>query len=136
MTTLAPARPTWAHPDAHRILPTDAPRHEWLTARRQGIGGSDASTIAGVGYGSLFELWLDKTGRLPDEPETPAMRFGRLAEPLLRDAFTAETSNTPHPLGIDFGNTYLFVISCLCLYSVAHLMRLATEAADDARSIV
>ena len=94
------ARPAWAHPDAHRILPTDAPRHEWLTARRQGIGGSDASTIAGVGYGSLFELWLDKTGRLPDEPETPAMRFGRLAEPLLRDAFTAETGIDVRRVGL------------------------------------
>ena len=58
------------------------------------------------------------------------------ATSILLAAFTAETSNTPYPLGIDFGNTYLFVISCLCLYSVAHLMRLATEAADDARSIV
>ncbi|WP_024868139.1 hypothetical protein [Pseudoxanthomonas suwonensis] len=36
----------------------------------------------------------------------------------------------------DFGGIYLFLVACLCLYSVAHLMRLATEAADDARSIV
>ena len=98
MPTLTRSR--WACPDATRLLPADAPRHEWLTARRQGIGGSDASTIAGVGYGSLFELWLDKTGRLPDEPETPAMRFGRLAEPLLRDAFTAETGIDVRRVGL------------------------------------
>lgn len=37
---------------------------------------------------------------------------------------------------LDFSGTYLFLVACLCLYSVAHLMRMATSAADDARSIV
>ncbi|HET7161319.1 MAG TPA: hypothetical protein VFI32_01420 [Rhodanobacteraceae bacterium] len=36
----------------------------------------------------------------------------------------------------DVRGDYMWVIACICLYSVAHLMRLATEAADDARSIV
>ena len=36
----------------------------------------------------------------------------------------------------DIRGDYLWIIACVCLYSVAHLMRLATEAADDARSIV
>ena len=31
---------------------------------------------------------------------------------------------------------YIFLVACLCLYSMAHLMKLAAEAADDARSIV
>lgn len=39
-------------------------------------------------------------------------------------------------LSLDFSQLYLCVIACLCLYSVAHLMRLATQAADDSRSIV
>ncbi|MBO9715413.1 MAG: hypothetical protein J7507_01015 [Pseudoxanthomonas sp.] len=39
-------------------------------------------------------------------------------------------------LEFGFGGGYVFLIACLCLYSVAHLMRLATEAADDARSFV
>lgn len=37
---------------------------------------------------------------------------------------------------IGFSDIYLFLVACLCLYSVAHIMRLATEAADDSRSIV
>jgi len=37
---------------------------------------------------------------------------------------------------LDFSGGYVFLIACLCLYSVAHLMRLATDAAADARSIV
>jgi len=36
----------------------------------------------------------------------------------------------------DIGGTYLFLVGCLCLYSVAHVMRLASAAAEDARSIV
>lgn len=31
---------------------------------------------------------------------------------------------------------YHFLVACLCLYSVAHLLRLAVRAADDARGIV
>jgi hypothetical protein len=37
---------------------------------------------------------------------------------------------------IDFGQPYLLVVACLCLYSVAPLMKLAAQAADDSRSIV
>ena len=43
-------------------------RKEWLEWRRMGIGGSDASVIAGVNpFRSIFDLWLDKTGQ--KEPE-------------------------------------------------------------------
>ena len=36
----------------------------------------------------------------------------------------------------DFGGSYLLVVACLCLYSVAHVLRLAVAAAEDARGIV
>jgi len=42
----------------------------------------------------------------------------------------------PHGLPFSASGCYLFLIACLCLYSIAHLMRLATDAADDARSII
>lgn len=35
-------------PDSDEVLPVDADRDAWLDARREGIGGSDASAIAGV----------------------------------------------------------------------------------------
>lgn len=89
--TVTRARP-WAYPDARLLLPADAPRPDWLAERRGGIGGSDASTIAGVNrWGSRYELWLDKTGRLPEQPETPAMRMGRLLEPVVAQMFTEDT---------------------------------------------
>jgi hypothetical protein len=36
----------------------------------------------------------------------------------------------------DISGGYIWLIACLCLYSVAHIMRLAAQASDDARSIV
>ncbi len=37
---------------------------------------------------------------------------------------------------LDVTGSYAFVVACLCLYSVAHVMRLAAATAEDARSIV
>lgn len=39
-------------------------------------------------------------------------------------------------VSLDFSLTYVWLIGCLCLYSVAHLMQLAAQTADDSRSIV
>ena len=38
-------------------------KKEWLKWRTMGIGGSDASVIAGVNpYRSVFQLWKEKNG--------------------------------------------------------------------------
>jgi len=37
---------------------------------------------------------------------------------------------------LDVTGSYAFLVACLCLYSVAHVMRLAAATAEDARSIV
>ncbi|MAY48963.1 MAG: hypothetical protein CMH38_03395 [Microbacterium sp.] len=61
-------------------------REEWLALRRTGIGSSDASAILGMSkYASLWSVWLDKTGRAKDEPESEAMMWGKLLEPVIRD---------------------------------------------------
>lgn len=47
---------------------------EWLKWRTMGIGGSDASVIAGVNpYRSVFQLWKEKTGQV--EPEEKDSEF-------------------------------------------------------------
>lgn len=90
--TVQKPRGRWSCPDARLILPADAPRQEWLAQRRKGIGGSDASTVAGVNpWESLYGLWLDKTGRGKEKDQTAAMRWGTLFEPALRQAFTEDT---------------------------------------------
>lgn len=45
-----------------------ADEKKWLAARREGIGGSDASVIVGLNrWKSPFQLWLEKTGKAEAE---------------------------------------------------------------------
>lgn len=46
------------------------------------------------------------------------------------------SGGSTHQLQLHFADAYLFLVACLCLYSVAHVMQLAAQTADDARSIV
>lgn len=66
---------------------------EWLHYRRQGIGGSDASTILGLNpYNSILRLWEDKTGRYPvKEMENEYTHFGHVMEPVIRREFERRT---------------------------------------------
>ena len=53
-------------------------REDWLALRRKTIGGSDAAAIVGLSrYSTPYTIFMDKTGRLPDKPDTEAMRLGR-----------------------------------------------------------
>lgn len=67
---------------AVEVLDRSASRPEWLRERRRSYGGSDASALAGMNpWRSAIELWLDKTGRLPDEAPTDAQEWGLRLEP-------------------------------------------------------
>lgn len=60
------------------VMPLTVPRIATL-------GGSDAAAAAGVDpYRSRVMLWAEKTGRIV-RPETEAMRWGTLLEPLVKD---------------------------------------------------
>lgn len=51
---------------------------QWLDYRRTGIGGSDASIVAGLNpCSSLYTLYNDKLGLIPPKEDTEAMRQGR-----------------------------------------------------------
>lgn len=53
-------------------------RQQWLDARRQSIGGSDAAAIIGLNpWSTPYAVWADKTGKLPDQEDNEAMRQGR-----------------------------------------------------------
>lgn len=69
---------------------------EWLAARQEGIGSSDAPVIAGESpYRSALALWAEKSGRVPrEEPDADTarlFRIGHLMEPLLLQLYTEET---------------------------------------------
>lgn len=68
-------------PSVRKISTAGMSREEWLAVRRRGIGGSDAAAVLGMNpWRTPYALWADKTGRLPNPPETEAMRLGRELE--------------------------------------------------------
>lgn len=66
---------------------------EWLKMRTIGIGGSDASIIAGCNpYRSIFELWQEKRGEIPvREEESEVTHFGKVLEDVVRKEFIQRT---------------------------------------------
>lgn len=88
MTTLpeagapAPAAGRRVTPTGRLILPADADRTHWLTARRNGLGSSDIAAILGISrYGNALSVYHDKTGGLPleNDDSEPAL-WGRAFE--------------------------------------------------------
>ena len=68
------------------------PYADWLELRKQGIGGSDASVVCGISrYKSPVELWMNKTGQLPDQEAGEAAYWGTQLEPFVRAEFTKRT---------------------------------------------
>lgn len=66
---------------------------DWLAARRNYIGGSDASAVLGMNpYKTNIELWEEKTGLLVPEDisDKPYVKYGHDAEPLLRGLFALD----------------------------------------------
>lgn len=91
----------WSCPDSFLVLRADAPREEWLEARRHGIGGSDASAIVGVNkYSTAYSVWLDKTGKSEDQETNQAMRMGNLLEPIVVQVFEEDTGISTRRAGL------------------------------------
>ena len=68
-------------------------REEWLSARKNFIGGSDAAAVLGLNpYKTNLELWQEKTGLIipEDISEKPYVKYGHEAESHLRDLFALD----------------------------------------------
>ncbi|MER5482980.1 lambda-exonuclease family protein [Streptomyces sp. NPDC002812] len=64
----APAAGRRVTPTGRLILPADADRADWLTARRSGIGSSDVPAILGlIDLNPPTKVYLDKTGHDVDD---------------------------------------------------------------------
>lgn len=89
-------------PDCEMVLPIDAPRDEWLDARRTGIGSSDASAVAGLNeWASPLSVWLDKLDGNPlSDRDNEAMEFGRELEPVVANAFARRTDKKLRRIGL------------------------------------
>jgi len=56
-------------------------RAEWLANRKRGIGGSEMAAILGLSpWESALDVWLRKTGRMPEKEDNPRFLLGRLFE--------------------------------------------------------
>lgn len=79
--------------DANIIANTkDMSKEEWLKHRQAGIGGSDASCIAGLNpWKSSIQLYMDKKEENPKELKSLRMELGNRLEGLVAELFTEET---------------------------------------------
>ena len=71
----------------------DMPREKWLEWRRKGIGGSEASSIAGLNpWSSPLKVWMDKLDELKEEAlDNERMRVGRDLEDYVAKRFEEAT---------------------------------------------
>ena len=70
----------------------DISKNEWLELRKQGIGGSDAAAIVGLDrYRSAFDVYAEKIGLKPEQPDNEAMRQGRDLEDYVASRFCEAT---------------------------------------------
>lgn len=64
----------------------------WHEQRRSGIGGSDVAALLGLSkWKSPYQLFLEKTGNAPPQEDNEAMYWGRMLEPVIRDAYEEKT---------------------------------------------
>ncbi len=85
---------------ALRLLKTkDLPRDDWLKARKQGLGSSDAATALGLNpYQSPLALWLEKTqsesiNGIDPEDDTHPTYWGNVLEPIVATHYSKRTGN-------------------------------------------
>lgn len=72
-------------------------REAWLAARKSGVGGSESAALFGVSkFMTKHELWLRKTGRLPDwqpDPETAErLEWGQILEGPIAEAYAKRSA--------------------------------------------
>ena len=73
------------------LLPHDAPRDDWLAARRQGITASEIAVILGISpWDSPFNLYWRKLGEIPETFQTDAMSLGTYLEPWIADRWAED----------------------------------------------
>ena len=89
-------------------------RDAWLKMRTQGIGGSDASIIAGMNrWKSPFQLWQEKTGQVEPEEldDNEYIYWGRVLEQAVADRFSELTGKQVHKQGMLQNKDYPWMLA-------------------------
>lgn len=67
-------------------------KEEWLSLRRNFIGGSDAGSVVGMNpYKSAYTLWAEKTGKIPEFEGNLTTEVGAYLEDFVAKLFEKET---------------------------------------------
>lgn len=90
-------------------------RQEWLAQRRTGIGGSDVAPILGMSkWTTPLQVYEDKIGISQEQEDNPAMKWGRIHEPSIRQEYAETTGRTVYvPDGIIAHPKYPFMLASL-----------------------
>ncbi|HBE9812360.1 TPA: YqaJ viral recombinase family protein, partial [Clostridioides difficile] len=65
---------------------------DWLKNRQLGIGGSDASAVAGLNpWKTSVQVYIEKKEEIPIETKSFRMELGNRLEGLVAELFTEET---------------------------------------------
>lgn len=66
-------------------------REAWLSARRRGVGASEAGAILGLSpFKTPLQVYFDKLGMMPED-ERPRLKWGLRFEDVIAEAYTEET---------------------------------------------
>ena len=97
------------------FIPFDS-HDEWLTIRRNYIGGSDAGAVVGMNeWSSPLSVWADKTGSAPAFSGNVSTRVGAYLEDLVAKLFMEETGKTVQRLKFTVVNpAYPFACFLYC----------------------
>ena len=87
-------------------------KQKWLSERRTGLGGTDASAIMGVSrFKTPYQVYLDKLGELPEQPDNDRMRYGRMQEPVIRQWYADHTGRSVTvPAGVVRHDKHPFIL--------------------------
>ena len=70
----------------------EADKAAWLEKRKHYITGTDAAKLLGLSpFGSIFDVWLDKTGHAPEFAQSAAMRAGTAFESAILKMYAEDT---------------------------------------------
>ena len=73
-----------------RISTAGMSREDWLKARRQGIGGSEAAAVCGVNpYRSALSVYMDKIGEAPEDDAGEPAYWGTVLEDVVARHYAA-----------------------------------------------
>lgn len=104
---------------AEQISPQHSDDSDWCQARRKGIGGSDVAAIMGLSkYKTPLQVYLEKRGEAPAQPDNWRMLVGRTLEPAIRQFYADMTGKTVlMPSGIITSEKHPFMLANLDGYT-------------------